>query len=223
MNNLPELLLTIVAYAIPLLFAITVHEVAHGFVARHFGDPTAAEQGRLSLNPLRHIDPFGTVLLPLVLYYSIGVPFGFAKPVPVDYARLRNPKQQMAIVAFAGPLSNFVMGLGWMIFLAVLVQTGSQGQFINKMAQVGITVNALMFVFNLIPIPPLDGGRVVTGLLPMALARPYAMIERYSMFVFIGLIALLYLKVLDGFLMGAMQTVIQVFATLLRPFFPFLT
>lgn len=223
MNNLPELLLTIVAYAIPVLFAITVHEVAHGFVARHFGDPTAADLGRLSLNPLRHIDPFGSVLLPLALYFSIGVPFGYAKPVPVDYGRLRKPKQQMAIVAFAGPLSNFVMGLGWMIFLAVLVQTGAQGQFINKMAQVGITVNALMFVFNLIPIPPLDGGRVVTGLLPMALARPYAMIERYSMFVFIGLIALLYLKVLDGFLMGAMQTVIQVFATLLRPFFPFLT
>lgn len=223
MNNLPELLLTIVAYAIPVLFAITVHEVAHGFVARHFGDPTAADLGRLSLNPLRHIDPFGSVLLPLALYFSIGVPFGYAKPVPVDYGRLRKPKQQMAIVAFAGPLSNFVMGLGWMIFLAVLVQTGAQGQFINKMAQVGITVNALMFVFNLIPIPPLDGGRVVTGLLPMALARPYAMIERYSMFVFIGLIALLYLKVLDGFLMGAMQTVIQVFATLLRAFFPFLT
>ncbi len=221
MNNLPQLVLTIVAFAIPVLFAIALHEAAHGYAARYFGDTTAADQGRLSLNPLRHIDPFGTVLLPLALYFSIGVPFGFAKPVPVDYSRLRNPKPQMAIVAFAGPLSNFFMGLAWMVFLAVLVVTGSQGQWINKMAQVGVTVNAMMFVFNLIPIPPLDGGRVVTGLLPMSLARPYAQIERYSMFVFIGLIALLYFKVLDGVLMGAMQTVIQVFSVLLSPVFSF--
>jgi Zn-dependent protease len=221
MNNFPQLVLTIVAFAIPVLFAIALHEAAHGYAARYFGDTTAADQGRLSLNPLRHIDPFGTVLLPLALYFSIGVPFGFAKPVPVDYSRLRNPKPQMAIVAFAGPLSNFFMGLAWMVFLAVLVVTGSQGQWINKMAQVGVTVNAMMFVFNLIPIPPLDGGRVVTGLLPMSLARPYAQIERYSMFVFIGLIALLYFKVLDGVLMGAMQTVIQVFSVLLSPFFSF--
>lgn len=221
MNNFPQLVLTIVAFAIPVLFAIALHEAAHGYAARYFGDTTAADQGRLSLNPLRHIDPFGTVLLPLALYFSIGVPFGFAKPVPVDYSRLRNPKPQMAIVAFAGPLSNFFMGLAWMVFLAVLVLTGSQGQWINKMAQVGVTVNAMMFVFNLIPIPPLDGGRVVTGLLPMSLARPYAQIERYSMFVFIGLIALLYFKVLDGVLMGAMQTVIQVFSVLLSPFFSF--
>ena len=221
MNRTTELLLTIVAYAIPVLFAISLHEAAHGYVARYFGDPTAAELGRLSPNPLRHIDPFGTVLLPLALYYTTGVPFGYAKPVPVDYNRLRNPKKQMAFVALAGPMSNFFMGLGWLIFAYTLILTGAQGQFIHKMAQVGVTVNAAMFVFNLIPIPPLDGGRIVTGMLPVPLAIEFAKIERYSLFVFIGLIVLMQLHVLDGALISAMGVVIDIFQLLLKPFFPF--
>jgi len=221
MNSTTVLILTIVAYAVPVLFAISLHEAAHGYVARYFGDPTAAEQGRLSLNPLRHIDPFGTVLLPLALYYTTGVPFGYAKPVPVDYARLRNPRKQMAFVALAGPMSNFVMGLGWMIFAYSLMLSGADGEFIKKMATVGVSVNAAMFVFNLIPIPPLDGGRIVTGMLPLALARPYAQIERYSLFVFIGLIVLMQLRVLDGVLIRSMEFVIRIFAFLLKPFFPF--
>ena len=221
MNSTTVLILTIVAYAVPVLFAISLHEAAHGYVARYFGDPTAAEQGRLSLNPLRHIDPFGTVLLPLALYYTTGVPFGYAKPVPVDFARLRNPRKQMAFVALAGPMSNFLMGLGWMVFAYSLMLSGTQGQFINKMAMVGVSVNAAMFVFNLIPIPPLDGGRIVTGILPLSLARPYAQIERYSLFVFIGLIVLMQLHVLDGVLIRAMGVVIKLFQLLLKPFFPF--
>ena len=221
MNSTTVLLLTIVAYAVPVLFAISLHEAAHGYVARYFGDPTAAELGRLSPNPLRHIDPFGTVLLPLALYYTTGVPFGYAKPVPVDYNRLRNPKKQMAFVALAGPMSNFFMGLGWLIFAYTLMLTGAEGQFIHKMAQVGVTVNAAMFVFNLIPIPPLDGGRIVTGMLPLPLAIQFAKIERYSLFVFIGLIVLMQLHVLDGMLIRAMSVVIDIFKLLLKPFFPF--
>ena len=221
MNSTTVLILTIVAYAIPVLFAISLHEAAHGYVARYFGDPTAAELGRLSPNPLRHIDPFGTVLLPLALYYTTGVPFGYAKPVPVDYNRLRNPKKQMALVALAGPMSNFFMGLAWLIFAYTLILTGAQGQFIHKMAQVGVSVNAAMFVFNLIPIPPLDGGRIVTGMLPVPLAIRFARIERYSLFVFIGLIVLMQLHVLDGVLIGAMGVVIDFFQLLLKPFFPF--
>jgi Zn-dependent protease len=220
MTSAPQLLLLIIAYVVPVLFAIALHEAAHGYIARYFGDPTAAEAGRLTLNPLRHIDPFGTVLLPLALYYTTGVPFGYAKPVPVDFSRLRNPKKHMALVALAGPMSNFVMGLGWMIFLYTLVLSDAHGQFILKMAGVGVSVNAAMFVFNLIPIPPLDGGRVVTGLLPMPLARQFASLERYTLYIFIALIVLMQLHVLDGALLSAMSVVIDVFRLLLKPFFP---
>lgn len=216
-----QLILLIVAYAIPLLFAIALHETAHGYVARYFGDPTAAEEGRLSLNPLRHIDPFGTVLLPLALYFTNGVPFGYAKPVPVDFKRLRNPKKHMVLVALAGPMSNFAMGLGWLVFLNCLMLSNAQGQFILKMAAIGVSVNAIMFVFNLIPIPPLDGGRIVTGLLPMPLARRFASVERYELYFFIALIVLMQLHVLDAPLLGAMNAVIDVFRFLLKPFFPF--
>jgi Zn-dependent protease len=221
MTSAPQLILLIIAYVVPVLFAIALHEAAHGYIARYFGDPTAAEAGRLTLNPLRHIDPFGTILLPLALYYTTGVPFGYAKPVPVDFSRLRNPKKHMALVALAGPMSNFVMGLGWMIFLYTLVLSDAHGQFILKMAGVGVSVNAAMFVFNLIPIPPLDGGRVVTGMLPMPLARQFASLERYTLYIFIALIVLMQLHVLDGALLSAMSVVIDVFRLLLKPFFPF--
>lgn len=216
-----QLVLLVLAFAVPVLFAIALHEAAHGYIARYFGDPTAAEAGRLSLNPFRHIDPFGTVLLPLALWYTTGVPFGYAKPVPVDFDRLRNPKKHMALVALAGPMSNFFMGLGWTIFLYSLMLSGNKGEIINTMAQVGIGVNAAMFVFNLIPIPPLDGGRIVTGMLPMPLARQFAGIERYSLYLFIGLIVLMQFRVLDGVLLRAMAVVKAVYQLILKPFFPF--
>lgn len=172
MSDFNTIVQTVAVYLVPVLFAISLHEAAHGYAARYFGDPTASNEGRLSLNPIRHIDPFGTILLPLMLYFTIQVPFGYAKPVPVDFSRLRNPKKQMAWVAFAGPGANFVMGLGWMIAFVVLsvLPPTEMGMFFRKMAGAGVSVNAAMFVFNLIPVPPLDGGRIMTGLLPMQLA-----------------------------------------------------
>lgn len=210
---------TAAVLAIPVLFAISLHEAAHGYVARYFGDSTAADLGRLTANPLKHIDPFGTILLPLALAWTIGVPFGFAKPVPVDYGRLRNPKKQMALVAAAGPAANFIMGLAWMIVWVVLIQVfhADQENFFIKMAEAGWMVNSIMFVFNLIPLPPLDGGRIVTGLLPMSLARPYARIERYSMVVFIGLILGMYFGLLNGILTRGMYAVHLIWQTLVYP------
>lgn len=219
MSDFNTIVQTVAVYLVPVLFAISLHEAAHGYAARYFGDPTAANEGRLSLNPLRHIDPFGTVLLPLMLYLAIQVPFGYAKPVPVDFSRLRNPKKQMAWVAFAGPGSNFVMGLAWMIAFVVLsvMPPTEIGAFLRKMAGAGVSVNAAMFVFNMIPVPPLDGGRIMTGILPMSLARPYASIERYGMYVFGALVLLMYLGVLDGVLMASIKFVIGVFLALVTP------
>ena len=215
--NISQILVTISIYAIPVLFAISLHEAAHGYVARYFGDPTAAEQGRISLNPIRHIDPFGTILLPLILYFATVPPLGYAKPVPVDFGRLRNPKKQMVFVALAGPMANFAMGLMWALLSILLAASGRPSAFLMAMTQVGMVVNAAMFVFNLIPIPPLDGGRVVTGLLPMALARRFASIERYSVFVFIGLIVLMQLRILDGYLGGGIALVRELFGLILSP------
>lgn len=207
MDSIQTIITTITVYAIPVLFAISLHEASHGYAARYFGDPTAENQGRLSINPLRHIDPFGTILLPLILYLTIHIPFGYAKPVPVDFGRLRNPKKQMVFVALAGPMANFVMGFAWLILSILLQWAGVEERFFYEMVKAGIGVNAAMFVFNLIPIPPLDGGRIMTGLLPVTLARKYAQIERHSLLVFIGLVVLLQMNVLDGFLIGAMRMV----------------
>ncbi len=218
MDSIQKSILTVTVFAIPVLFAISLHEAAHGYVARYFGDPTAANEGRLSINPLRHIDPFGTILLPLMLYFSVGVPFGYAKPVPVDFSRLRNPKKQMALVALAGPMANFGMGLAWVVFMLLLMAVRIREPFWYEMAKAGVAVNAAMFVFNLIPIPPLDGGRIMTGLLPMPMARKFARIEAYSLYVFIGLIALMYFNVLDGFLRVAIDFVTKVFMLLATPF-----
>jgi Zn-dependent protease len=218
MSSIQTIISTVTVYAIPVLFAISLHEASHGYAARYFGDPTAANEGRLSINPLRHIDPFGTILLPLLLYWAINVPFGYAKPVPVDFNRLRNPKKQMAFVAFAGPAANFAMGFGWVVFAILMRALGNEERFFFEMARAGMAVNAAMFVFNLIPVPPLDGGRIMTSLLPMPLARKFARIELYSMWVFLGLIVLLQLHVLDGILIRGMLIVQTMFAWLALPF-----
>jgi Zn-dependent protease len=217
MTDINQVVQTVAVYLIPVLFAISLHEAAHGYVARYFGDPTASDEGRLSLNPAKHIDPFGTILLPLLLFATIGIPFGYAKPVPVDYARLRNPKKQMAWVALAGPGANFCMGLGWMVLAVLLATADVHESFFLRMAAAGVSVNAAMCVFNMIPIPPLDGGRVLTGLLPMALARPFARIEQYGVYVFGALVALMYFRVLDGVLIAAIQLLIGVFKVLVLP------
>ena len=219
MSDFNTIVQTVAVYLVPVLFAISLHEASHGYAARYFGDPTASNEGRLSLNPIRHIDPFGTVILPLLLYLTIQVPFGYAKPVPVDFSRLRNPKKQMAWVAFAGPGSNFVMGFAWMIAFVVLsvLPPTEIGAFLRKMAGAGVSVNAAMFVFNMIPVPPLDGGRIMTGILPMSLARPYASIERYGMYVFGALVLLMYLGVLNGVLMASIKFVVGIFVMLSSP------
>jgi Zn-dependent protease len=198
-----ELIRNIAVYALPVLFAITLHEAAHAYAARYFGDNTAYAAGRMSLNPIKHIDPFGTILIPLALYLTTGFVFGYAKPVPVDFARLKNPKRDMAWVALAGPGANFVMALMWLVFGAMLVLFGINEEFPHKMAQAGVLANLLMFAFNLLPIPPLDGSRVVISLLPNAIAYKYARLEPYGFFI---VLALLYMNLL-GFWVGPVMAV----------------
>ncbi len=185
-----ELIRTVLVYALPVLFAITVHEAAHGYAARHFGDPTAAALGRISLNPLRHIDPIGTVAMPVLLYLATAgaFVFGYAKPVPVDWRRLRHPKRDMVWVAFAGPGANLAQAIGWALFGALLLALGGEEPFFLLMAKAGVLVNLVMFTFNLLPVPPLDGGRILVGLLPPRLALPVARLEPYGFFIVVGLL-----------------------------------
>jgi Zn-dependent protease len=194
MADTSQIISNLAVYALPVIFAITVHEGAHAYAAKYFGDNTAYAAGRMSLNPMRHIDPFGTILLPILMYAFTPFVFGYAKPVPIDFSRLRNPKKQMAFVALAGPASNFVMAFAWMLFSILLSAFGVAESFPHKVAQAGVFVNILMFVFNLVPIPPLDGGRIVTSLLPNKQAYSFAKIEPYGMFI---VIALLYFHLLN--------------------------
>jgi Zn-dependent protease len=199
----------IVIYALPIIFAITVHEASHGYVARYFGDLTAQEEGRITLNPLKHIDPFGTILLPALTIMLGGILFGWAKPVPVNFARLRNPKKDMLWVAAAGPASNLIMAIFW----ALVMKFSSMGPDAFKvplilMAKAGITINVVLMILNLLPLPPLDGGRITTSLLPDQLARPYSKLERYG---FVILIVLLFSgvlsKILEPFINAAYRVI----------------
>ncbi|MCK9200564.1 MAG: site-2 protease family protein [Gallionella sp.] len=187
--QLDQLIQTISLAAIPVLFAITLHEAAHGYVARHFGDMTAYQQGRISLNPLRHIDPIGTVLVPLLTMLVGGILFGWAKPVPVNFAALRRPKQDMLWVAIAGPASNLVMALGWaLLYKFAWSFPGSYfAEPLLGMAEWGIKINVVLMVLNLLPLPPLDGGRVAISLLPYRQAFQLSKIEPYGMFILIFL------------------------------------
>lgn len=189
-----EIIRNIAVYALPVLFAITLHEAAHAYAARYFGDNTAYAQGRMTLNPLSHVDLFGTIIIPIALYMTSGFVFGYAKPVPVQFGNLRNPKRDMAWVALAGPGANFIMALLWLILAIVLVATDVGEEFPHKVAQAGIVTNLLIFAFNLFPLPPLDGGRVVTSMLPHRLAFQFAKLEPYGFFI---LLALLYFNVLS--------------------------
>ena len=188
--NATELIQTVLIYALPVLFAITVHEAAHGYAARYFGDPTAAMLGRITLNPIKHIDPIGTILMPLLLYFSTSGAFlfGYAKPVPVNFGRLRNPKRDMIWVALAGPASNFAQAILWAVVLVFLVVSNTQERFFLEMARAGVMVNLVMWAFNLFPLPPLDGGRIVAGLLPTRAAITFSRIEPYGFFIVLALV-----------------------------------
>jgi Zn-dependent protease len=177
---------------IPVLFGIALHEAAHGWVAARFGDRTAELLGRVTANPLKHIDPVGTVLVPLLLAFTTGTPFGWAKPVPVNARNLRDPKRHMIVVAAAGPAANILMGAAWAAVFAVAYYAGSGWgglrQFLLNMGQFGIQFNALLAVFNLLPIPPLDGGRVVRGLVPESIGRTLDRVEPWGLILVMGLL-----------------------------------
>ena len=200
----------IVIYALPVIFAITVHEAAHGYVARYFGDMTAHQEGRITLNPLKHIDPFGTIILPALTIMLGGILFGWAKPVPVNFSRLRNPKKDMLWVAAAGPASNLIMAIIWAFVMKFAVSAPEAIAIpLLLMAKAGVMINIVLMVLNLLPLPPLDGGRIAVSLLPNNLARSFAQLERYG---FVILIVLLFTgilgKIMDPFI-GAAYSIIN--------------
>lgn len=190
--NSPSLIQLIVAGVLPVLLAITVHEAAHGYAARYLGDKTAEMMGRLTLNPLKHIDPLGTIVIPLALYLiSNGAfAFGYAKPVPVQARNFRHLRRDMALVALAGPLSNLLMAIGWAALLLVFRAAGVSEQFFLLMAQIGLVANIGLMAFNLLPVPPLDGGRIAVSLLPPRPAYLLARAEPYGFFIVMGLVLL---------------------------------
>lgn len=188
--DIAHLIQTVALYALPVLFAITVHEAAHGYAARHFGDNTAWMLGRVTLNPVPHIDPLGTILMPLLLYFATSGAFlfGYAKPVPVRFDRLRNPKRDMVWVALAGPAANLVQAFFWGALLYFFEGMGVTEPFFLKMCQGGVLVNVVMFAFNLFPLPPLDGGRILVGLLPYRQAALVSRVEPYGFFIVMALV-----------------------------------
>ena len=216
--QLEALILKIVISAIPILLAITVHEASHGYAAKYFGDLTAERLGRITLNPLKHIDPIGTILLPALTLLLGGVLFGWAKPVPVNFGNLRNPKKDMLWVAAAGPASNLVMAILWGMLLGFVKRGLDAGEFpaaaylFIDMAYVGITINIVLMVLNLLPMPPLDGGRIAVSLLPNSLAIQLSRVEQYG---FIILIALMFTgilgKILSPFIDFFQQFILRIF------------
>ena len=184
-----NLIQKISVYALPVLFAITLHEAAHAYVAKYWGDNTAYNLGRVSLNPLRHIDPVGTVLLPLLCVAVGGFLFGWAKPVPVRFGQLRNVRAGMRWVAAAGPLANFAMAVLWvLLFKLAVMMNNSYSEPLALMSQAGISINVVLMVLNLMPLLPLDGGRIVESLLPPGLAYKYSRLEPYGMWILLALV-----------------------------------
>ena len=209
-----SLIQKVAVFALPVLFAITLHEAAHGFVARYFGDMTAYAAGRISLNPLRHIDPLGTIIIPLLTLVLTPFMFGWAKPVPVNFGNLRNPKRDMLWVAAAGPFSNFLMALAWGFLLRITLglSEGNAAQgWLTAVGEAGIFVNVIFFALNLFPLPPLDGGRIMVSLLPRPLAFKFAAIERYGFFI---LLALLFTGILGRILAPLVSATVYVVAVL---------
>ena len=185
-----QLIQTVLIYALPVIFAITLHEAAHGYAAQRLGDPTAAMMGRVTLNPMPHIDPIGTILMPLLLYFSTGGSFllGYAKPVPVRFDRLRHPKRDMVWVALAGPAANLLQALLWGALLYLLAGMGLSERFFIEMCKAGMLTNVVMFAFNLFPLPPLDGGRILVGLLPWRQAVAVSRVEPWGFYIVMALV-----------------------------------
>jgi Zn-dependent protease len=211
--DLSQVAQTLAIYALPVLFAITLHEAAHGYVARHCGDMTAHAQGRISLNPARHIDLIGTIVVPLVILFLSGYKFlfGWAKPVPVNYSALRKPRPHMAWVAAAGPGANLAMALAWAVLLkvAVLLPAGRVGEFLALMSQAGILVNLIFMFLNLLPILPLDGGRILASLLPSRAAWQYARLEPLGLPLLVVLLLTNVLNVVLEPLVGVSDALIR--------------
>jgi Zn-dependent protease len=221
--DIAQLIQTVAIYALPVLFAITVHEAAHGYAARHFGDDTAWKMGRVTLNPVPHIDPMGTILMPLLLYFATSGAFlfGYAKPVPVRFGNLRRPKRDMVWVALAGPAANLVMALIWGALFYVLHGAGITEIFFLKMCQGGMLVNVVMFAFNLFPLPPLDGGRIVVGLLPLKQAMAFSRIEPYGFFIVMalvvtGLVSSLWMQPVMALTFGLVDLLLSPLSALVR-------
>jgi Zn-dependent protease len=216
-----NLVQTLAIYALPVIFAITLHEAAHGYVARHFGDNTAYVLGRVSLNPVRHIDMVGTILLPLLILFtsrllgSSGILFGWAKPVPVDFSALRHPKRDMLWVAAAGPFANLLMAAMWALAFkcALIAPHSAFTQPLSLMAGVGIEVNLVLMVLNLLPILPLDGGRIAVSLLPNRLAYSFSRLEPYG---FPILLLLLFTNTLGVILNPALQLSMQLIESIFQ-------
>ncbi len=202
----------ILIWSIPVLFAITLHEVGHGWVAMLLGDPTAKDQGRLSINPLKHIDPMGTVIVPLIMFFASGFIFGWAKPVPVDWNRLKNTRRDIALVALAGPFANLLMIMFWLIIAKLFITPAEGGNTIahvlTLMALAGIMINSLLMILNLFPLPPLDGSRVVFSLLPEPIASRYAKLEPYGLIILVVLLASgVLFKIIGPIIDGFQQTI----------------
>lgn len=221
--DISNLIQTVTIYALPVLFAITLHEAAHGYIAKYFGDDTAWTLGRVTLNPFKHIDPMGTIAMPLMLYFATSGAFlfGYAKPVPVNFGRLRNPKRDMVWVALAGPASNFLQALGWGIAFYLLQGGDVTEPFFLKMCQAGILTNVVMFVFNLFPLPPLDGGRILVGLLPYKQAVLVSRIEPWGFFVVMalvlaGVVSKLWMQPLMSVTYGVLETILVPLALLVK-------
>ena len=207
----------IIIAAVPIIFAITVHEVAHGWVASKLGDPTAKLAGRLTLNPVKHIDPLGTVVIPLIMIALTPFAFGWAKPVPVDWRNLRQPRRDMALVAAAGPGANIIMLALWTLLLSVLPTTGADASYmpalLSEMAKIGIIINIVLIALNLLPLPPLDGSRIVTAFLSPAAAHKYNMLERWGLpilvvLIFTGVLGKI-LHPLIGFMLSIVNTLLS--------------
>jgi Zn-dependent protease len=200
---------TISIWAVPVLFAITMHEVAHGWVASKLGDHTAKMMGRITLNPVKHIDPVGTILIPALTVFTFGFVFGWAKPVPINFNALNSPKKDMILVALAGPFANILMSIGWLLVIIIATMINSKGLLL--MAGAGIFVNLLLAIFNLLPVPPLDGGRVISALLPSDLSYKYDKLESYGLFI---LVALIFFGVFQTIILPITQFILNIFSSL---------